>query len=78
MTSSGEIQIRQVQIKDREEGGEDPRAGFEATSRGACQRKKEALPPIGILETEETCRAVVIRKFMARSESRGEEGVEVW
>lgn len=33
---------------------------------------------MGILETEESCRAAVTRRFVARSESRGEEGVEVW
>ena len=36
------------------------------------------MPPIGILETEKSCRAVVIRRFVARSESRGDEEVEVW
>ena len=36
------------------------------------------MPPTGSLETEESNRAVVMRRLVARSEPRGEEGVEVW
>ena len=77
--ASGEIQINQMQIEGRVGGGgEDPRAGFDITRSGAYRRDKGGLPPTENFETQESCRAVVIRRLVARSESREDEVVEVW